>query len=339
MTKMEQRHLDFIQKVVTDMNDLKGTVQGKGITGNVVIGNIYEGFSPTALVEQTHEGAAITITDKKGTTTASITHGKDGYTPQKDKDYFDGKDGYTPLKGVDYFDGENGKSAYEYAQAGGYNKSEEQFANDLANIGANTYSKDEIDRMIADIKYKEIEITFFRNNGGTVEMGSTVDSVTLTWELSKKATELTIDGTAQDTETSSKALTGLGLKSNKTWTLKATDERDATAEASTTLSFYNGVYYGVGSVGTYDSAFVLGLTKTLTNTRARTVTVSAGEGQYIFYCLPSRLGACSFNVGGFDGGFELVSTMQFTNASGYTEEYNIYKSTNAGLGSTTVKVS
>lgn len=42
----------------------------------------------------------------------------DGYTPQKNVDYFDGKDGvngkdgqdgYTPQKGVDYFDGKDGK--------------------------------------------------------------------------------------------------------------------------------------------------------------------------------------------------------------------------------------
>lgn len=38
--------------------------------------------------------------------------GKDGYTPVKNKDYFDGKDGkdgYTPIKGIDYFDGEDGR--------------------------------------------------------------------------------------------------------------------------------------------------------------------------------------------------------------------------------------
>ena len=37
--------------------------------------------------------------------------GEDGYTPQKDVDYFDGKDGedgYTPVKGKDYFDGDPG---------------------------------------------------------------------------------------------------------------------------------------------------------------------------------------------------------------------------------------
>ena len=55
--------------------------------------------------------------------------GKDGYTPVKGKDYFDG---YTPVKGKDYFDGANGKSAYAYAQDGGYTGTEAEFAAKLA---------------------------------------------------------------------------------------------------------------------------------------------------------------------------------------------------------------
>lgn len=37
-----------------------------------------DGFSPIATVEQTENGAVITITDKDGTTTATVTNGKDG---------------------------------------------------------------------------------------------------------------------------------------------------------------------------------------------------------------------------------------------------------------------
>ena len=37
-----------------------------------------DGFSPTAIVEQTSTGAKITITDKNGTTTANVLNGKDG---------------------------------------------------------------------------------------------------------------------------------------------------------------------------------------------------------------------------------------------------------------------
>lgn len=66
-----------------------------------------DGFSPIAKVTQTTTGATISITDKKGTTTATINHGKDGKDGQ---DGSDGQDGYTPRKGIDYFDGEDGYS-------------------------------------------------------------------------------------------------------------------------------------------------------------------------------------------------------------------------------------
>lgn len=48
-----------------------GSGTGSGQTGS-------DGFSPVATVEQTAEGAVITITDKDGTTTATVIHGKDG---------------------------------------------------------------------------------------------------------------------------------------------------------------------------------------------------------------------------------------------------------------------
>ena len=64
--------------------------------------------------------------------------GQDGYTPIKGVDYFDGvdgKDGYTPVKNVDYFDGKDGrdgKTAYQYAQEGGFGGSESEFASHIA---------------------------------------------------------------------------------------------------------------------------------------------------------------------------------------------------------------
>lgn len=42
-----------------------------------------DGFSPSASVEQTDDGAIVTITDKDGTTTATITNGKDGQPGEK----------------------------------------------------------------------------------------------------------------------------------------------------------------------------------------------------------------------------------------------------------------
>lgn len=100
-----------------------------------------DGFSPDAKVTQTSTGATITITDKDGTTTATITNGAkgdkgdtvkgdDGISPTvavsksgkvttisiTDKDgtktatINDGADGKTPVKGTDYADGKDGTS-------------------------------------------------------------------------------------------------------------------------------------------------------------------------------------------------------------------------------------
>lgn len=193
---------------------------------------------------------------------------------------------------------------------------------------------------IADLLYKEISVTSFTNNVGTVELGSTVNDVTLTWKLNKTPVSVTIDGTAQTVAAEgSVKQTGLALKATKTWTLKATDERDAAATKTTSVSFVNGVYYGTAAAGAMNSAFILGLTRTLRSNKLPSFTVNAAAGQYIYYCVPTRYGTCSFSVGGFSGGFSLATTTSFTNASGYTEDYYVYKSDNAGLGSTTVSVS
>lgn len=91
--------------------------------GNVLVaggsgGNGEDGYSPVANVTQTDTGAVISITDKSGTTTATIANGKDGADgkdgtqgPQgvqgekgdKGDPGSAGADGKTPVKGVDYF--------------------------------------------------------------------------------------------------------------------------------------------------------------------------------------------------------------------------------------------
>ena len=53
-----------------------------------------DGFSPIAKVETITNGATITITDKNGTTTATILNGAKGDP---------GTNGTTPVKGVDYY--------------------------------------------------------------------------------------------------------------------------------------------------------------------------------------------------------------------------------------------
>lgn len=69
---------------------IKGTDGNPGSKGDPGA----DGFSPIAKVETITNGATITITDKNGTTTATILNGTKGDP---------GTNGTTPVKGVDYY--------------------------------------------------------------------------------------------------------------------------------------------------------------------------------------------------------------------------------------------
>lgn len=200
---------------------------------------------------------------------------------------------------------------------------------------------------VDDLEFVPVNISDFKSSITTAEKGATVNDVTLSWKLNKTpnpATDsLMLDGEFITIAKSGELdLTEQGITSNRKWVLTATDRKgSATKEAS--LTFYNGVYYGVSEApAAYDSQFIIALGKSgkkvLRGSKLTSFTVTAGEGEYIYYCLPKSMGTCSFKVGGFDGGFELVATLSYSNEPGHTEDYYIYRSSNAGLGATTVEV-
>lgn len=195
--------------------------------------------------------------------------------------------------------------------------------------------------------YKAMAVNNFTNNSGTLELGSSVSNSTFSWDLNKVPSKLTITAGSQSSEVN-KVQKGSGtlsfatpLKITTTFTLTATDARNATSSKQSTIYFLNGKYYGVSNItdtSKMDAAFVKGLTKKLVSGRTGSWTVTANAGQYIYFAIPSSFGTPVFYVGGFEGGFSKVKTFDFTNSSGYTVAYDIYKSTNAGLGATTVEV-
>lgn len=110
------------------------------------------------------------------------------------------------------------------------------------------------------------------------------------------------------------------------------------ATATNVVQFDNYIYYGISSKSSgFVAADVTGLTTILSNNKGQTFTVNATAGNYIIYALPVRLGTVVFVVGGFQGGFNVPETISVTNTNGYVENYYVYSSGNAGLGSTTVQ--
>lgn len=103
ITRTEDNDLQFeflpSQEDMPPVDPVKVELPNSG--GNVENGE--DGFSPIAKVEQTAGGAVISITDKDGTTTATITNGKDG------KDGADGAPGAKGDKGDKGDTGEPGQ--------------------------------------------------------------------------------------------------------------------------------------------------------------------------------------------------------------------------------------
>ena len=194
---------------------------------------------------------------------------------------------------------------------------------------------------IADITYEQIVIESFTNNQSVVEMGSTISSVVLSWTLNKNPKTQNIDGVTIGNTIRSKTLTNLKITSTTQFVLTVTDERNTTKTATTEVSCMNGVYYGTGINQTsYSDSFIIGLEeKSLQTSLKKTFTINAGVNRYIYYCIPTRYGTPTFKVGGFSGGFTKQSTIQFTNPSGYTESYDIWRTDNPGLGLTEIIVS
>ena len=183
--------------------------------------------------------------------------------------------------------------------------------------------------------YTPIAINSFSITPNTAEMGMIVSEVKLTWAYNKSVQSQKLNNV--ELETNIKTAVFNNISTNKTYTLWATDGK-TNASRSVSISFLNGRYYGSRTEDTYNSEFILSLNKQLASSKNITFTTDCGDSQYIYFAIPSRFGTPTFSVGGFVGGFIKAATIDFTNYSGYTEKYDIYRSNNPSLGNKTVTV-
>lgn len=208
-------------------------------------------------------------------------------------------------------------------------------------VNNNTKQIDSILLDIEEIKKNGIApaqpiITSFTNNKKINEKGSTITSIVFTWKNNATLTSLSLDTTTLTPSLTTYTLTET-ITDNRTFKLNAAKNKE-TLTLQTSISFINGLYYGVSSSFSLDSSSVLTLTKKLQSTKNTTFTVDPTTNEYIYYAIPSSYGTPTFFVGGFEGGFTEYGTLNFTNTFSYSEQYVVYKSDNSNLGHTTVTV-
>lgn len=204
-------------------------------------------------------------------------------------------------------------------------------AADAAKVGeAVGELKEDLDSLLADVNaLHPLTITAFSVFPSLAEKGSTVSAQSFSYSVNRAGAAVTLEGAEVSGGTASRADV---LTEDRLYTLRAV-LGVAVQNKTAKISFVAPVYYGVGV-----EFEISAMTCKLQTSRSMSFTVSAGAGRYILLALPVALGVPTFKVGGFEGGFELVDMRELTNASGHTESYRLYRSTNAGLGSTTVSV-
>ncbi len=184
-----------------------------------------------------------------------------------------------------------------------------------------------LEARVDELEYQPIKIDTFTASPAQVERGGS-NTVTLKWSTNKTAKTVTVNG---------EAVTGnqkvVTVDTTTVFTLAVSDGKTS-ATKNITVVAANQIYYGASA--NFDN--VTSLAKVLSDDKKRTINVNAGQGEYIIYAYPSRLGNCSFWVEQFEGGFEPAIERELTNSSGYSEMYKLYRSTNPNLGATTVEI-
>lgn len=223
---------------------------------------------------------------------------------------------------------------------------EENVPSDAEHILYNNGSITNVQQALDELFYVPPSILSFKSSPlpGDYEIGSIVKSpIAFTWEINKTliSQRLSDGDNAFDlsTETLSFRYTEDNISKNTIFTLTISDGKKAVSR-SLSFNFKFPKYWGASiEPESYDDNFILNLSGyTLATSRNGSFTVNAESDQYIYFCMPVSWGTPTFNVGGFDGGFYKVAEFDFTNKSGYTEPYSIWRSDNKNLGSQTIIV-
>lgn len=200
-----------------------------------------------------------------------------------------------------------------------------------------------IQEIIDDYSYIEPVISSFYSTptATTYEIGTVIQSpITFNWGVNKTVNTQTLTDCTIANNIIRTANYNNFILSDKTFTLSINDGKK-TITKSISFNFRHYRYWGVATEPTvYNGAFIksLSLKEFATNRLKSSFSVTADEDEYIYYCYPTSWGEAIFNVGGFDGGFTLVDTIEFLNDSGEATQFNIYKSENINLGTQTIIV-
>ena len=204
-----------------------------------------------------------------------------------------------------------------------------------------TNVKKVLDGIMAKVDYIKPEITSFTLTAQAVyEVGEKVSNIVFNWTTNKDITTQTLTGCPLADANVRTATYTNDITSNKTFTLTIGDGQNTTSK-DISIEFRNKIYYGSATIpASFDSAFILGLSKNqFATSKSGSFDITVGSNEYGFIAFPSSFGTLSsVKIGGFDTDVISCGTISFTNASGGTTNYNIYRTGRHSLGAITMEI-
>ena len=203
--------------------------------------------------------------------------------------------------------------------------------------------KGALDALISKVYYVAPKINSFTCSPNLLnyEIGQKVSSVVFNWSYNKDVAYQTLTDCDVADVTVRSATYDQEISTNKTFVLSCGDGQNS-ASSSKAFTFSSRVHSGSASIpASYNSEFILGLPGQLKSNKSGSYTVNVGTNQYFYIAMPTSYNnsdTLTGKIGGFDTDFSKVSTVSHTNQSGYTTNYNIYKSSNHSLGNITMTI-
>lgn len=196
-------------------------------------------------------------------------------------------------------------------------------------IQATLGTTDSIDANSIEFRMRALEyvpLAVSLAGGGTYERGQSITSRSLTWTVSKALASQSLPG-AGALDPADRATTIAGpITSDTTWTLTATATSGESATASTSLLFRHRRRWGTSATATPDTGLIDALASTeFATSRAQSRTMSP-SAEYLYFAWPASFGTPTFTVNGLAVTGWVQTTISYTNPSGDTTSFDVWRS-------------
>jgi hypothetical protein len=181
-------------------------------------------------------------------------------------------------------------------------------------------------------------------SGNNLEVGSSVTDLDITWTLNK-----TLNGdspTASLNQSIGSVVTTKGpnthnyintFTGNKTFTLSVseldTDLVTQNDSRGSSVNFIWNKYWGTSASISLNDASIIALQNYSLSTNNNSSFSTSPSAEYIYFVSPQSFGTASFVVGGLSVTFQRTEVNGFTNASGGSTNYYVYRSQTVQNGS------